>query len=591
MTLFKEILFDCIEPCFRDFAIQPKTFTENKTILQKYCICGGPEKVPARLSYIFSSLNYDKKDIYSNISLKYALLKEALNNKFSSQEDYDCYLGCFSRAQKKYFAFSRLAFIYRFKKAIIRNEEDMFMLPISDTEKKVIVVYENNNKYLFRHSEILKICQNSLCNASENDLDYIEPRPMKNPYTNIPFNKSTLFYMYDTIANGAYKIPLLFQTFFLCNFNLKELWIKHSPFITNLTIKDYINNAPPKILTGTILAMLEHIEEQHDIDFKFNISPEFDRNELNTIMKPYLELFLQSFHNHNDFFSNRCVEELKYKLKVLYTKNPNFGRKKITLSRNYINMQQEVNVTKNIIFNAEHNNFTYSTSLDNFKESHSYTGFIDDVDFLLNDPYFENERMERFIREQRQNQPFNLINRNRRINRNRSNRDQTPHLLRTVRQFDDNGRPIYNNNQSIYNEEEQEDNVSNSNTTITISSNEDEMVGLYDENNNSDTDNLESTIVEEEKEEEEVEDLFDDIMSVSTVDLSEINASEFVDENKPPNEEGEIIRVETPQYFNELQNISTQVRSLLNDENILVIDGRERLLSLLSQIDNLHHSD
>jgi hypothetical protein len=352
---------------------------------------------------------------------------------------------------------------------------------------------------------------------------------------------------------------------------LKELWIKHSPFITSLTIKDYINNAPPKTISGITLAMLEHVEEQHDIDFKFSISSDFDRNLLNTVMKPYLELFLQSFHNHNDFFSNRCLEELKYKLKVLHTKHPNFGRKKTTFSRN---MNQK-NIKKNFVLFTEHNDFTYSTALENFKESHYYTGFIDDVEFRLNDPYFARERRERIIREQAQNQPFNFTTRRRQNNRNT--------LLSTVYRYSEDLQhfPYY---------DEEEDNDRNSNTTTTNSSNEenstnDNMVTLYNELNASETDTLESTYEEE--------DLFDDNDTTSTVDLSETNnATEIVDENKTTNEieEGEITgEVNTPPpNIQDLQNLSTQVRGLLNDDNILLIDGRQRLLSLLSQIDNLH---
>lgn len=568
MALFKEILFHDIEPSLRDFAVQPKSFEENTQILQKYYNNGGPVKGHTSLSYVFSSLNYDNKCIYSNVSTKYDLLKKALNHKFSSNNKDDL-LNSFSRAQKIYFAFSRLAFVFRYKKAIIRNQEDMFMNPISDTEKNVIVVYENNNKYLFRHSEILKICRTSLCHAYENDLDFIEPRPMKNPYTNIPFNKASLFYMYDKITKGSYKVHLLFQTFFLCSFNLKELWIKHSPFITSLTIKDYLNNAPPKVISGIILSMLEHIEKQPDIDFHFCISSEFDRDVLNTVMKPYLELFLQSFHNHNDFFSNRCLEELKYKLKVLYTKHPKFGRKKTTLSRNYITMKM-FNVKRNAVFCSEHNDFTYSNSLENFKDSHSYTGFIDDVDFRLNDPYFEHEHRERIIREQAMNRPFNFTR------RRQNNRSAVPSsLYRCAEDL----QPF-----AYYDEE---DNVSN--TTTTTSSDEENstnnnMVGLYNELNTSETNVMDSTYEEE--------DLFDDNDTISTVDLSQTNnATENVDENKTNNEieEGEITEeLDTPPpNIQELQNISTQVRGILDDDNILVIDGRQRLLSLLSQIDNL----
>lgn len=584
MALFKEIIFHDIDPSLRDFAIQPKTFDENQKILQKYYNNSGPMKPHAYLSFVFSSDDYLNKCLYSNVSQKYALLKKALNNKFSSNNPHD-YLDSFSRAQKIYFAFSRIAFMYRYKKAIVRNEEDMLMLPISDTEKDVIVVYENNNKYLFRHSEILKICRTSLCHASENDLDYIEPKPMKNPYTNLPFNKASLFYMYDKITKSSHRIPLLFQTFFLCSFNLKELWIKHSPFIIDLTIKDYLKNAPIKTLTGMTFAMLEHIEEHSDIDFKFSISPEFDRKLLITIMKPYLELFLQSFHNHDYFYSNRCLEELKYKLKVLYTKHPHFGKKRRTLaqSKKLFNNPFNNNIKANTTLCTEHNNFTYSTSLDNFKESHSYTGFVDDVDFHINDPYFAFERREIIMREEYQNTNFGRRqNNNQRNNSQQNNRERplsTDDFQSLLHRYQNLHRYQEEVQVATYNDED--DNNSNrtsersDTTTTTISS-----IGEHSQQNDIRTrNNLDINDTREET------DLFDDN---ETVDLSEPNNnSENVDENNEF-EDGEMPTVEPPQYIQDLQDLSMQVKNLLKDDDTLVIDGRQRLLSLLSQIDNLH---
>lgn len=594
MALFKEILFHDIEPSLRDFAVQPKTFDENQKILQKYYNNGGPMKPHSYLSFVFSPMKYNNKCVYSSVSKKYALLKKALNHKFSSNKSDD-YMNSFSRAQKVYFGFSRLAFIYRYKKAIIRNQEDMLMLPISNSEKNVIVVYENNNKYLFRHSEILKICRTSICHASENDLDYIEPKPMKNPYTNLPFNRASLFHMYNTITSTSHKVQQLFQTFFLCNFNLKELWNKHSPLIIELTIKDYLNNAPLKTLTGLTFAMLEHIEKQSDIDFKFIISPEFNRTLLTTVMKPYIELFLQSFHNHNEFYSNRCVEELKYKLKVLYTKHPNFGRKKMVFIKNNSKNLHTFNIKAKSVLCTEHNDFTHSTSLENFEKSHHYTGFVDDIDFRIDDPYFAEQRRERIIREQYL--PTNLgtrQNNNQRNNsRQRQNVNNNSHQHNRQRSLSDDIETIPRRYQeevptATYNDEDEEDNLDTTISTATISSNEensinDNMVGLYDELNTSETDNLDSTYEE---------DVFDD-NTITTIDLSENNNNiENIDENKTNNEieEGEIAEeVETPpSYIQQLQNISTQVRGLLNDDDILVVDGRQRLLSLLSQIDNLH---
>lgn len=603
MALFKEILFHDIEPSLRDFAVQPKTFDENHQILQKYYHNGGPMKTHSYLSFVFSPMKYHNENLYSSVSQKYSLLKHALNNKFSSTKPDD-YLDSFSRAQKIYFAFGRLAYNYRYKKAIIRNQEDMMMLPISKNEKDVIVVYEDNNKYLFRHSEILKICRTSLCHASENDLDYIEPRPMKNPYTNIPFNKASLFHMYDSIIRKYHKVQLLFQTFFLCNFNLKELWNKHSPLIIDLTIKDYLNNATIKTLTRLTFVMLENIESHSDIDFKFTISPGFDRKLLTSVMRPYIELFLQSFHNHNDFYSNRCLEELKYKLKVLYTKHPNFGRKKMIFIKSNKKHNSDNNIKAKSVLCTEHSDFTHSTSLENFEESHYYTGFVDDIDFRIDDPYFARQRRERIIREQQQQQQDTNFTR-RRNNNNNNQRNNSPQTQPVDVNSQQNNSDAYSSDDDFdsfltryrhitryhqeeptatYNDEDEEDNIDTSDISITTtitSSGEDypqNDVNVSTNLNINDTDNSASN---------EEEDLFD----IETVDLSEPNnASENDDENKTNNEleDGEISTDDPPPHIQELQNLSTQVRGLLNDDNILVIDGRQRLLSLLSQIDNLN---
>ena len=580
MTLFKELIFNDIDPSLRDFAIQPKTFEENRNILQKYYDNGGPSKSHSYLSFVYASMEYQSKSLYSNIHQKYNLLKNAMENKLSNNKDE--YFASFCRAQKHYFAFSRLAYMFRFKRSIIRNQEDMMMMPIYETDKHVIIVYENGNKYLFRHSEILKICRTSLCHIYENDLEYIEPKPMKNPYTNIPFSKSTLFHMYCNIATNSYRIYRLFQTFFRCSFNLKELWNKHSPLIIEFAIKDFLNNAPIKTVSGLTLAMLDNINSSSDTNFKIIISSEFDRDILVTTMKPYLELYLHSFYNHNHLFSNRCLDELKYKLKVLYTKHPNFGKKLCVFTRNNKNFNKFDIQTQNVIY-TEHNNFIYSSPLDNFEKSHYYSGFVDEIEFRLDDPYFSRERRQRINRERNNELSGGTIFGIRPTNGNRVPSDNLhinhhsyiplPNTFNYNVSDDESTNATSlssSSNNSVIDENSQQ--IDNDSINNNINVNVDLDGASYSEDNNDDDD-----------EEDQLNDVDTTVLTIPIVESGN-------DEQNKTNtelEDGEIPTVEPPQYIQELVTLSTQIRELLNNENILVNDGRPRLLSLLSQINNL----
>ena len=94
---------------------------------------------------------------------------------------------------------------------------DIYMTPISKTDKNVISVFHNSRIYLFTLTDLVNIINNSLGNSQ---YLYSDPLPIKNPYTNKEFDKSTLYNIYFSLKSSSYTMPILFYNFFLCNFNL-----------------------------------------------------------------------------------------------------------------------------------------------------------------------------------------------------------------------------------------------------------------------------------------------------------------------------------------------------------------------------------
>jgi hypothetical protein len=61
---------------------------------------------------------------------------------------------------------------------------------------------------------------------------------------------------------------------------------------------------------------------------RFKIHPEFPKDILFKIMKPYLELYYISLYSMNEYNKNRASNLLRKKLREFTKFNPSFGRKK-----------------------------------------------------------------------------------------------------------------------------------------------------------------------------------------------------------------------------------------------------------------------
>jgi hypothetical protein len=319
------------------------------------------------LKGLYSYIIYKKS--YS-IKIKYNFLREIMENKFLTAQQLDLFMDSFNKIQRCNFGFQKLAYKFKFNKAEFAQKNDLCMNDIDTSKKNNITILHNDKKYIFIISDLINLVNMALLNSAN---FFSEPLVIKNPYTNLAFNKSTLYNIYFLIRFHSLIIPDLLHKFFLTNFDLREFKTRYEYLLREGIIDKYINNSDVKTLHNSILSMiLEYNCEE--IRKKILIDKDFPLNKLTAIMKPYLKLYLNSKYSLIE--TNRVNYEilLHKKLLAFYKFNPLFGRKMINVERkNILGLLKKTLIFKN-------SNLTYY-----FHEKH--------IPFNTNDSMFLNNHI------------------------------------------------------------------------------------------------------------------------------------------------------------------------------------------------------
>lgn len=281
------------------------------------------------LQVMKSKLRFRNSMLRKHIILKFRFLKETLDNIFLNDEIRNEILEIFCRVQKLNHAFNRLAYLYKFKKASFQIKEDIYLNPILENHKNTIVIYQNKKKYLFVISDLINIINTAIGHC---DYFVASPRSIKNPYNNIPFEKSILYNIYFFIKRRDFKIPILFHFLFLSNFNLIEYSRKNENIILEEYLKKFVKNSSIDTLHSHILKMIDEFNDENRK--KITIHPEFPKDVLVDKMRNFLYcylLYLYDSQNYNK--SNYYYMIWDEKMKLLQRTNPEFGRKIIHLKQ------------------------------------------------------------------------------------------------------------------------------------------------------------------------------------------------------------------------------------------------------------------
>ena len=297
-----------------------------------------------KITTIICCMDFHKEtDSFS--SSKFKILNEVLQNIFFSNQFKEEFIHFFSQLQRNYHALSRFSFLYKFKKAKIQVTTDLTMTPIPVTNKNVIIIMQNNVKYMFVLNDLINIIETAISNAPDFFLEILVP---KNPYTNCVFSISALYNIYFKCKDSSFVLPKLFHFYFLSNFNIYKYMMENESIIRDVAIHSYIYNSPMNSLYNKIIIMLA----ENRYSRKLSIHKDFPKNVLVEIMRPFLYYkYISNYGVKNTMKTVTYQRMLFFKLKQFYKKHPSFGRKM------YKHSFQNNKLKQYFVFNTEHTPF------------------------------------------------------------------------------------------------------------------------------------------------------------------------------------------------------------------------------------------
>jgi len=316
----------------------------------------------------FFNINANK--IYTTKE-KYIMIENVLSNNFFTDEKKDEFLTLFQKIQKTYLSMKKLIFLIKFNKTKIMVENDLSLNPISDKDKNVITIYQNNSKYLFNIRELIQIIDKNLLHS---EYFFSFPLRTKNPYNNLFFDDSTLYNIYFFMRFKTSYFSELFHNFFLSNFSLIDFYNNNQYLLRKNTINDIIKNESIDFLRIYIFEMIERFNEKYQYN-KISIHSEFPRKILVEIMKPYLKIYFISKYSLLIIEKQNARRLINQKLLQFQRYNPKFGRKMIKIVQNSFNKRI---ISNKVIFNEKHISFYEKKDMQN--------GFVN-----LNDNYNEDD--------------------------------------------------------------------------------------------------------------------------------------------------------------------------------------------------------
>jgi hypothetical protein len=303
--------------------------------------------------FIYKLYNRSNKNYTINVIVKekYKILKEMLENIFSTDKFKEDIISFFSNVQKTYNALSRFAYIVKFNKMKVVTNVDLCMNTLEEKTKNVMVVVQNNSKNLFLMSDIINLLNSNLSNAPD---FFPEPLVSKNPFNNNIFTQDNLYNIYFFIKKNFLRMPPLIEEFFNCEFNLNAFRIKNEYLIRKISIKNYVYNTPNPILKRKVLDMLAAYKKY----VKFKLDKDFPTDILVEVMRPYLHLYytyhygvsgLEDTYETHDILIKKFIEFNIF--------NPKFGRKYVRREPNSENPFDKNKGKVVITFDTNHINF------------------------------------------------------------------------------------------------------------------------------------------------------------------------------------------------------------------------------------------
>ena len=349
--------------------VKYKVYLDEPFIIREFDINEYSEikiHVKSLVTTIFYEINKCKETPYyvNNAAAKLGSLNKIIENMFYKKELKEEILNTFSTAQKYYYAFSKLAHIYKLKNYPSIVTDDLSMTPLDISHKNTFILLDKKCKYLFNLNDLISIIENAIGHSPD---FFSEPLTPLNPYNKQPFTLSTLYNIYFKMKETRQLISVLFHFFFLQNFCKNKFSEHHEEYIRETAIKKYIFNSPYTILYPHIFVMLN----SNIYTIKLRIHPEFPKKILVDIFRPFLYYYY--IINYDISGTNKIYtyqDMLNTKLKQFYRYNKAFGQKYSHITAYFGKI-----VKTEYKFNTDHINF-YGVTTPKQHEQKNYNIFI-----------------------------------------------------------------------------------------------------------------------------------------------------------------------------------------------------------------------
>ena len=298
-TFFTKIMLKHYERYKKDLLVDPE---QTKIVLYVFNQTKYKKKYEIMNYYIYNS-----KFVQPNVSIDTQLL--------------------FCYAQKTYYAFSHFARLWKTKHSTNSITTDLMLTPLDEYKSKcIITLYEDDKPYTFHMPDIYNIIVEALTHCSH---DYfLEIKPIKNPYTNLPFKLHNIYNIFLAYNNSTYTMPILFRLFVDCNCDVKKFMHIYEPIIREVCINKYFNTITNYKCIKEIYRMLKD-ELIHNISSAngLTIDEKFPWENLIYHFKPFAKLYHKVKYGLNPYSkcSNKSILIKKFKLFI--QENPCYGRK------------------------------------------------------------------------------------------------------------------------------------------------------------------------------------------------------------------------------------------------------------------------
>lgn len=304
--------------------------------------------------YVLYYLHLVKFDIEQNrvnyIESKFKVLQLFLKNIFMIEHISQPFLELFCQTQQIYNGFAKLAKVFRYRRATIKNKEDLSMNKIEPNGSNIII-YQNNSFFIFKVSELINLFIMALTNHFE---FFMEPIAIKNPYNNMRFNISSLYYIYFAIKRSTFITPTIIHQFFMANFDMHRFKLENEYILREIAIKHHIFKSHYSQLHLPTINMLK----QNIYTRQLNIDPGFSKEKLVNIMRPLLYLYYRSLYSALESDDKDYIHyQLFGKLKNLYEYNPSFGKKIIKIHYKMITNDNKLKTFGEPTYNDRNNIF------------------------------------------------------------------------------------------------------------------------------------------------------------------------------------------------------------------------------------------